>query len=152
MSAWELAVVGVLLLCSSVYLGTGWSLVIFQFPSRPKLTVDNYYEMFIPPVKRATRFFTWWTLTMIAAAIALIVLEWDSAYVIAPAVVLAGVIAATVLTLKFILPWNKRMERVRDNAELQTILRNWMRLNVIRVSLWTVQWLAVALYVLLKAR
>jgi hypothetical protein len=152
MSAWELTVTGILLLTASVYLGTGWSLIIFQFPSRPKLTVDNYYEMFVPPVHRATRFFTWWTMVMIAAAIALIVAEWHSAYVIAPVILLAGVIAATVLTVKFIIPWNKRLEHVTDNAELQDILRNWMRLNVVRVSLWTVQWAAIATYVLLKAR
>jgi len=52
----------------------------------------------------------------------------------------------------FIIPWNKRLEHVTDNAELQHILGNWMRLNVIRVSLWTVQWVAIATYVLLKAR
>jgi hypothetical protein len=150
-SAWEVAVAGVLLLCASVYLGTGWSLILFQFPSRPKLTVDNYYEEFVPPVHRATRFFTWWTLVMIAAAIALIVGEWGSAYLIAPAVLLAGVVAATVLTVKFILPWNKRMEHVADNAELQEVLGNWMSLNWIRVLLWTVEWIAIATYFALKA-
>jgi hypothetical protein len=152
MSAWEVAAAGVLLLCASVYLGTGWSLILFQFPSRPKLTVDNYYEQFVPPVHRATRFFTPWTLVMIAAAIALIVGEWGSAYLIAPVVVLVGVVAATVLTIRFILPWNKRMEHVKDNAELQEVLGNWMFLNWIRVSLWTVEWVAIATYLALKAR
>jgi len=71
-------------------LGTGWSLVLFSFPSRAQLTVDNYYEQFVPAVVRATRFFTWMTMVMMAAAIVLIVADWHTAYVIAPAVVLAA--------------------------------------------------------------
>jgi hypothetical protein len=144
MSWWKILDASVLLLCTSMYLGTGWSLVLFSFPSRPQLTVDNYYEQFVPPVKRATRFFTWWSVLMMAAAIVLIVVDWHSAYVIAPAVLLAGVVAATGLTVKFIFPYNKRMaEHIRDQAELQVVLGKWIRLNWIRTSLWTVQWVAI---------
>jgi len=102
MAWWKILDASVLLLCTSMYLGTGWSLVLFSFPSRAQLTVDNYYEQFVPAVVRATRFFTWMTMVMMAAAIVLIVADWHTAYVIAPAVVLAGVIAATALTIKFI--------------------------------------------------
>jgi Mn2+/Fe2+ NRAMP family transporter len=152
-NAWLILDASVLLLCASMYLGTGWSLVLFSFPGRRHLTVDNYYEQFVPPVHRATRFFTWMTVVMIAAAIVLIVAERASWYVIAPAVVLAGVVAATVLTLKFILPYNKRMDsHITDNAELQTLLGKWMFLNWIRTSLWTVQWIAIATYFALHLR
>jgi hypothetical protein len=41
--------------------------VLFSFPGRSRLTVDNYYDQFVPPVERATRFFTWWTVLMMAA-------------------------------------------------------------------------------------
>jgi hypothetical protein len=57
-----------LLACVSMYLGTGWSLVLFSFPIRPRLTVDTYYDQFVPQVTLATRFFTWMTTVMIAAA------------------------------------------------------------------------------------
>ena len=144
MSWWKNLDASVLLLCASMYLGTGWSLVLFSFPGRDKLTVDNYYDQFVPPVERATKFFTWMTTVMMAAAIVLIVADWHSAYVIAPAVLLAGVIAATALTVKFIFPYNKRMEaHIRDPAELQVVLGKWIRLNWIRTLLWTGQWIAI---------
>ena len=144
MSWWKILDASVLLLCASMYLGTGWSLVLFSFPGRDKLTVDNYYDQFVPPVERATKFFTWMTTLMMAAAIVLIVADWHSAYVIAPAVLLVGVIAATALTVKFIFPYNKRMEaHIRDSAELQVVLGKWIRLNWIRTLLWTGQWIAI---------
>ena len=98
MSVWELVAAGVLLLCASMYLGTGWSLSLFTLPNRATMTAANYYDQIVAPIKRATRFFTVMTVVMIAAAIALIVGEWGSAYIAAPAVVLAAVVAATGLT------------------------------------------------------
>lgn len=142
-----------LLLCASMYLGTGWSLILFQFPSRSKLTVSNYYQQFVPRVLRATRFFTWMTIVMIAAAIILIGYERHSAYLVAPALVLVAVVAATGLTLRFIVPWNKQMESgIKDNAELQHVLGRWMFLNRIRVSLWTIEWLAITSWFALHLR
>jgi len=70
MNAWLILDASVLLLCASMYLGTGWSLVLFSFPGPARaLNVDNYYEQFVPPVERATRFFTWMTVVMIATAV-----------------------------------------------------------------------------------
>ena len=153
MSLWLILDATLLLLCVSMYLGTGWSLVLFSFPSRSTLRVDNYYDQFVPPVQRATRFFTWMTTVMIAAAIVLIVADRSTAYVIAPAIVLASVIAATALTIKFIFPYNKRMAaRITDERELQSVLGKWMFLNWIRVSLWTVQWFAIAGYFAFRLR
>ena len=86
-------------------------------------------------------------------SIVLIVADRSSAYVIAPAIVLASVIAATALTIKFIFPYNKRMEaRITDERELQSVLGKWMLLNWIRVSLWTVQWFAIAGYFAFRLR
>ena len=153
MNIWLILDATLLLLCVSMYLGTGWSLVLFSFPSRSALHVDNYYDQFVPPVQRATRFFTWMTTVMIGAAIVLIVADRSSAYVIAPAIVLAGVVAATALTIKFIFPYNKRMAaRITDEQELQSVLGKWMLLNWIRVSLWTVQWFAIAAWFALRLR
>jgi Mn2+/Fe2+ NRAMP family transporter len=153
MSLWLILDATLLLLCVSMYLGTGWSLVLFSFPSRSTLRVDNYYDQFVPPVQRATRFFTWMTTIMIATAIVLIVADRSSAYVIAPAIMLASAIAATALTIKFIFPYNKRMAaRITDEQELQSVLGKWMFLNWIRVSLWTVQWFAIAGYFAFRLR
>lgn len=145
MSAWLVLDVLVLFACVSMYFGTGWSLILFSFPGAKELTTANYYDQFVPPVERATRFFTWMTGLMSAAAVVAIIWERHSWYVVAPAVVLAAVIAATVLTLEFIVPYNKQMAaHITDPVELQRVLGKWMRLNVIRVSLWTVQWIAMA--------
>ena len=142
-----------LFLCASMYLGTGWSLVLFQFPSRPQMTVESYYNQFVPQVTRATKFFTWMTIVMIATAIVMLVSEWGSWEMLAPVVVLAGVLAATGLTIWWILPINKQLEAgISGVDELQALLKRWMKLNTIRVGLWTVQWLALALYFGAKLR
>ena len=114
---------------------------------------ELYYQQFVPPVLRATRFFTWMTIVMIAAAIILIAYERHSAYLVAPALVLVAVVAATGLTLRFIVPWNKQMESgIKDNSELQHVLGRWMFLNRIRVSLWTIEWLAITSWFALHLR
>jgi hypothetical protein len=136
----------VLLACVSMYFGTGWSLVLFSFPTRPRLTVDNYYEQFVVQVKLATRFFTGMTTVMLAAAVVMLISEWGDRWW-APAIVLAGVVAATALTVWFIFPLNKRMQaRITDPVELGETLDRWMALNRVRVALWTVQWLSMATY------
>jgi hypothetical protein len=145
-------VAGLMLLFASMYLGTGWSLVFFSFPLAPRLTPETYELPFIEPVKHATQFFTYMTIAMLIAAVVLIVGEADSKYVWAPVAYLAGVIAATALTFLFIFPYNKELVAgVTDQDRLRMLLGKWMRLNVVRTSLWTVQWLAIALYFVLKA-
>lgn len=152
-SAWLIFDASLLLACASMYLGTGWSLVLFSFPSASSLSVDNYFEQFVPPVRRATRFFTWMTMVMLATAIVLIVAERNNTYVAAPAVLFVGVVAATGLTIKFIFPYNKQMAAgINDELTLQNVMRKWMLLNWIRVSLWTVQWIAIAAYFALHLR
>jgi hypothetical protein len=133
--------------CVSMYFGTGWSLVLFSFPSGKELTVENYYDQFVPQVTAATKFFTWMTSVMIAAAIVMTVSEWHHR-VWAPLIVLGGVIAATALTAALILPLNQVMAgHIKDPRLLETTLTRWMALNRIRVTLWTAQWLAIAAYI-----
>src|SRR3954467_1576459 len=88
----------ILLLCCSIYLGTGVSLVFFQFPLEPQLTVDNYYLIFVEPVTTATHFFTYMTVLMLICAVVMLVTEWFSGLRWVPVVVLLSIIAATVLT------------------------------------------------------
>lgn len=134
-----------LFLCTSMYLGTGWSLVLFSFPTAAGLTPSNYYDRFVPEVTAATRFFTVMTTLMIASAIASIVGAHGLGYKLLPAVVLAAVLAATLLTVVAILPLNRKMAaRIPTQAELGLVLRRWMSLNRVRVALWTVQWAAMA--------
>ncbi|CAM3767738.1 hypothetical protein [Paracidovorax anthurii] len=134
-----------LLLCASMYLGTGGSLVLFSFPVAPQMTPDNYYLQFVPQVQAATEFFTTMTKLMLAAALVMLWSEWRQPTRWVPIVVLLGVLAATGLTVKWIFPLNAAMAgHIQDAGELHRVLDEWMQLNRIRVGLWSVQWAALA--------
>ena len=142
-----------LLLCASMYLGTGWSLILFSFPVAPKLTVDSYYLQFVPQVEAATRFFTYMTGLMIVLALVMLVAEWRTRFRWVPIVVLLGVIAATLFTTQIIFPVNHVMEAgITDPAQLLDVLGRWMTLNRIRVWMWTAQWVAMAWYFAAQVR
>jgi hypothetical protein len=135
----------ILLLCASIYLGTGVSLWFFQLPLEPKLTVDNYYMLFVEPVTAATHFFTYMTILMLICGVIMLATEWLSGLRWVPVVVLLGVIAATVLTETVLFPLNAKLEaHVTDPATLKTLFHQWANLNRVRISLWVVQWIAMA--------
>ncbi len=139
----------ILFACTAMYFGTGWSLVLFSFPIAPSLTPDNYYNQFVPQVTRATGFFTYMTILMMICAAIIIIEEWKTRKKWYPIGVLIAVIAATLLTTSFILPYNAKMAAgITDNVELHRILSKWITLNIVRVSLWTVQWLLMLFYFL----
>lgn len=148
----DVALAAAMLLFASMYLGTGWSLVLFSFPLAPRLTPQTYHLPFVEPVRNATRFFTVMTSAMLAAAVALIVAEAGEGLVWVPVVYLLATVAATALTIFVIFPFNKELTAgVTDPDRLRTVLRGWMRLNVVRVCLWTVQWVAVAAWFVVRA-
>jgi MFS superfamily sulfate permease-like transporter len=135
----------VLLLCCSIYIGTGVSLIFFQFPLEPKLTIDNYYLIFVEPVTIATHFFTYMTILMLICALVMLATEWFSGLRWVPVIVLLAIIAATVLTMAVIIPLNKELAaHVADPARLKTVFRDWSNMNRVRVALWFVQWTAMA--------
>jgi hypothetical protein len=135
----------VLLLCCSIYLGTGVSLVLFQLPLEPQLTVANYYLIFVAPVTAATHFFTYMTIVMLICGLIMLATEWLSGLRWVPVVVLLGIIAATGLTVLVIIPLNDRLAaRITDAAELKSVFHEWANLNRIRFALWIIQWTAMA--------
>lgn len=71
----------VLLLCASIYLGTGVSLALFRFPLEP-----------------ATHFFTYMTVLMLICAVIMLATEWLSGLRWVPVVVLLALIAAAALS------------------------------------------------------
>ncbi|RUO89173.1 hypothetical protein D7Y11_31710 [Corallococcus sp. AB018] len=138
----DLANACLLFLCTSMYLGTGWSLILFTFPIAPQLTVDNYYLQFVPQVQAATRFFTWMTAVMLLSAGVLAWRERKTALRWYPLGVLVAVVVATLLTRIYIFPYNDEMAAgITSPERLTEVLGAWMRMNRIRVGLWTVQWL-----------
>lgn len=136
-----------LFICASMYLGTGWSLILFSFPIASQLTPDNYYLQFVPQVKSATVFFTYMTMVMLASCIVFIISEWHSARKWYPIIVFVLVILATLLTGMYIFKYNDQMaEGIKDPVVLQEVLGKWIRLNFVRISIWTLEWLTLAVY------
>ncbi|RKH48552.1 DUF1772 domain-containing protein [Corallococcus sp. AB049A] len=131
-----------LFLCTSMYLGTGWSLILFSFPIAPQLTVNNYYLQFVPQVQAATRFFTYMTAVMLLSSGVLAWRERKTALRWYPLGALVAVVVATLLTRIYIFPYNDEMAAgITSPERLTEVLGAWMRMNRIRVGLWTVQWL-----------
>jgi hypothetical protein len=142
----------ILLGAASMYLGTGWSLVLFQLPDVKDLTPSTYAIPFVKPLPRAVRFFTALTYVMIVASIVLIIGEWDTGYVWVPIVYLVLTVAAGQFTKSLVFPLNARLaEGMTDPAEVQTVLAKWARLNRIRNWAWTGEWLVMAIYFGLRA-
>jgi MFS superfamily sulfate permease-like transporter len=134
-----------LLLCCSIYLGTGVSLVFFQLPLEPKLTTANYHMIFVEPVTAATHFFTYMTIVMLICAVIMLATEWFTGLRWVPVVVLLAIILATVLTMVVIIPLNKELAAgVTDPARLKTVFHQWANMNRVRASLWAIQWAAMA--------
>ncbi len=137
----------VLFLCCSIYLGTGVSLVFFQLPLEPQLTVDNYYMIFVEPVQNATNFFTYMTSVMLLTGFIMLATEWFSGMKWVPIIVLLSVIAATGVTLTLIFPLNQELTAgVSSNERLAEVFTRWAGLNRLRVSLWAIQWVAMMYY------
>jgi hypothetical protein len=135
----------ILLLCASIYIGTGVTLVFFQIPLEPKLTVDNYYLVFVEPVAHATRFFTCMTIVMLICGFIMLATEWLSGLRWVPVVVLLAVIAATALTVIVIIPLNKRLgAHITDPVEFRNVFHQWANLSRIRFGFWIVEWAAMA--------
>jgi hypothetical protein len=145
MDALRLADATVLLLCASIYLGTGVTLAFFLFPIAPLLTPATYREPFVLPVTYATRFFTYMTIVMLIGSIGLVVIDWGETRWLLPGVYLLLTVAATVLTVRRIFPYNQRMAQgITDADELQAVLAKWRGVNTVRASIWALQWVAIA--------
>lgn len=137
----------ILFLCCSIYLGTGISLIFFQFPLEPKLTVENYYLIFVEPVDNATRFFTYMTVVMLITGFVMLLTEWLSGIRWVPVVVLLALIASTLTTIYLIFPHNEALRQgITDPAKLAETFGVWANLNRVRVSLWGIMWLAMMYY------
>jgi hypothetical protein len=137
----------ILFLCCSIYLGTGVSLIFFQLPLEPQLTVDNYYLVFVEPVDNATRFFTYMTVLMLVTGFIMLVTEWFSGLRWVPVIVLAAVIASTLTTVFLIFPHNEALRNgITDPAELAATFSTWASLTRVRGSLWILMWGAMMYY------
>lgn len=143
-SAW---IAGVCLLCASIYLGMGFSLVALQFPGALANTrAEDFPERFGNPVRRAVAFFSVVSLVMIAGGAWLTAREWDEGGRRAlPLAFAALVVLATSFTVAAILPVNRALyEPISDQARFKALLGRWIWLNEVRYGFWVLEWLAIA--------
>lgn len=136
----------------SIYFGTGWSTVIFQFPTLPELNVSNYYLHFVPQVAAATTFFTILVPLMCIICLVMLKAEWRTRFRWVPIVVLVAIVAASSVTYFLIFPINKEMAaRISDAQQLKTAIDKWVQYTWYRVVLWTIEWLTLMYYFAARA-
>jgi hypothetical protein len=131
----------------SIYFGTGWSTVIFQFPMLPELNVSNYYLHFVPQVANATSFFTVLVPVMCLICLVMLKAEWHTRWRWIPVVVLLAILAASGITYFLIFPINREMAaHITDPQQLAVAINKWVRYTWLRVALWTLEWLVMMCY------
>ncbi len=136
----------------SIYFGTGWSTVIFQFPTLPQLNVGNYYLHFVPQVAAATTFFTILVPLMCLICLVMIKAEWHTRFRWIPIVVLLAILAASSVTYFLIFPINREMAaHITDSQQLTTAISKWVQYTWYRVGLWSLEWVALMYYFAARA-
>lgn len=138
-----------LLLFATLYFGLGWGLVLFQFPGALDATKPGgFSERFGRPVRTAVAFFTVWSVLMVVGGVILTVAEWDEGnYRWGPLVYTVATVVATTFTVVLIVPVNKALYAdVPDPGQFRSLLGRWIRLNIVRTVIWTVEWLAMAFW------
>lgn len=135
-----------LLLMASIYLGTGFSMMVLQLPGMKKsLNPSNFDDRMNAPIRRATTAFAVQVLLMVLGGIVLTVAEWDEgAYRYAPLLYVVATVAATAWTMLVIFPVNQRLRDTNaDPDQFRRLLDHWTRLSTVRFALWIVEWAAI---------
>jgi hypothetical protein len=136
----------------SIYFGTGWSTVIFQFPTLPDLNVGNYYLHFVPQVAAATWFFTILVPLMCLICLIMIKAEWRTRYRWVPILVLLCIVAASSITYILIFPVNREMAaHITDPQQLTVAIDKWVNYTWYRVVLWSTEWVTMTYYFAARA-
>ena len=136
----------------SIYFGTGWSTVIFQFPTLPELNVNNYYLHFVPQVAAATGFFTVLVPLMCLICLVMIKMEWRTGFRWVPILVFLCIIAASGITYFLIFPINHEMAgRITDPQQLAVAISKWVQYTWYRVALWSIEWATLMYYFAARA-
>jgi hypothetical protein len=132
---------------TTLYVGVLWALHFFWFPTWTKLTVDNYYDQFIPQTATATRFFTVVVPLMFLGHAIMCWKEWKTSMRWVSLGALACLGAATYDGTLHIIPINKILAtHITDPERVTALLKKWMCLNDIRMVLLTASWLLLMYY------
>jgi len=136
---------GLLLGCVSIYMGVGWFMWVMSFPSAPLLTPDNMAVVMLPQVAAATRLFTF-LVTLMGLCEALLVWQlWHTPFRLWAILALVLLVAATGVHVTYLKPINDELaSHTPTLARLQALLIPWIHYNRIKVLLWNLEWLNLA--------
>lgn len=136
---------GLLLGCVSIYMGVGWFMWVMSFPSAPHLTPDNMAVVMLPQVAAATRLFTF-LVTLMGLGEALLVWQlWHTPFRLWAILALVLLVAATGVHVTYLKPINDELaSHAPTLARLQALLIPWIHYNRIKVLLWNLEWLNLA--------
>lgn len=144
--------VSVLFACVSLYFGTGWSTVLFQFPVMPDLTPDNYALHFLPQIDAATTVFTVVVTLMLIGCAVMLWQEWRTRFRWVPLALVVLIVVSTAVTMLIVFPINAVLrEGVTDLATLRPLVRDWMTWTWVRAVLWSGEWVVMMVYLAAKA-
>ena len=136
---------GLLLACVSIYMGVGWFMWVMSFPSAPLLTPENMGVVMLPQVAAATRLFTFLVTLMTICESLLIWQLWRGPFRIWAILALILLVAATGVHVTFLQPINDELAAHAPTlARLQELLVPWVHYNRIKVILWNLEWLNLA--------
>ena len=85
---------------------------------------------------------------MLVGGLIMTISEWDEGgFRWAPLVYFVATVVATTITVGLIFPVNKVLNTPTDDAVLfRSTLAKWIRLNILRTVVWSIEWLAMALW------
>lgn len=143
-----------IMFCASVYLGMFWSLHFFWFPHYPDtLTPDNYYNAIIPQTNTATKYFFITIPIMALALLIMLITEWKGKLRWVPLLWIPGLAVPVLIQQKWIEDINDKFKAgIHDQATLQPLLQEWMRLNDLRFVILTIMWAVTLYFFIAKAR
>ncbi len=144
---------GILLGCVSIYMGVGWFMWVFSFPSAPLLTPENMGVVMLPQVAAATRLFTFLVTLMVVLEALLIWQVWRTPFRWHAILAILLLVAATAVHLIYLKPINDELAAHAPTlARLQELVVPWVSHNRIKVVLWNLEWLNLALALVRQSR
>ena len=140
-------------LIASIYVGLFTSLHFFWFPIFATLTVDNYYEHIIRQTTNATHFFFVTIPPMIFAIFVMLWSEWRTRFRWVPIAWIVGLGVPIWIQQGPIESINTILKtHVTDQAQLSTLLQQWMMYNHMRWAILSVMWGVTLYYFVAKGR
>jgi len=142
-----------LLLPAAFYMGTGLSIILFQYRTTGTATgAKNFVDSFISPVKMAIRTFTILSTLMMVGSAGLAIAEWHSARKWLPIAYFLTVAGAATYTIKIMFPINHKLAASPDDAEFHRLVALWKRRHNIRAVIWSSEIFYMITWLVLLAR